>query len=76
VFVDAEITVSRLRILEAADRLSRDQIRHLINTHWHFDHADGNAWLNAEGAAIIAHVSNGTTCQTVTRLTFRVRAVF
>jgi glyoxylase-like metal-dependent hydrolase (beta-lactamase superfamily II) len=56
VFVDAGIAVSRLRILEAADRLSRDQIRHLINTHWHFDHADGNAWLNAEGAAIIAHV--------------------
>jgi len=55
VFVDAGITVSRARILEAAGRLSRDPIRHLINTHWHFDHADGNAWLNAEGAAIVAH---------------------
>jgi glyoxylase-like metal-dependent hydrolase (beta-lactamase superfamily II) len=31
---------------------------HEINTHWHFDHADGNAWLNAEGAEIMAH---GTT---------------
>jgi len=55
VFVDAGITASRPRILEAANRLSSDPIRHLINTHWHFDHADGNAWLNAEGAAIIAH---------------------
>src|SRR5689334_9290126 len=55
VFVDAGITVSRPRILEAADRLGRDPIRQLINTHWHFDHADGNAWLNAEGAAILAH---------------------
>src|SRR5262245_37130727 len=55
VFVDAGITVSRPRILEAADSLSRDPIRHLINTHWHFDHADGNTWLNAEGASIIAH---------------------
>src|SRR5215472_7730728 len=55
VFVDAGITASRPRILEAADRLGREPIRHLINTHWHFDHADGNAWLNAEGAAIVAH---------------------
>jgi glyoxylase-like metal-dependent hydrolase (beta-lactamase superfamily II) len=55
VFVDAGITASRPRILEAADGLSRDPIRYLINTHWHFDHADGNAWLNAEGAAVIAH---------------------
>ena len=55
VFVDAGITASRPRILEAANRLSGDPIKHLINTHWHFDHADGNAWLNAEGAAIVAH---------------------
>ena len=28
---------------------------HLINTHWHFDHADGNEWLHEQGAAILAH---------------------
>jgi glyoxylase-like metal-dependent hydrolase (beta-lactamase superfamily II) len=55
VFVDSGITASRLRILEAANSLSRDPITYLINTHWHFDHTDGNEWLNAEGAAIIAH---------------------
>src|SRR5215831_14654265 len=55
VFIDAGITASRPRILEAANSLSRDPIKHLINTHWHFDHADGNTWMNAEGAAIIAH---------------------
>jgi glyoxylase-like metal-dependent hydrolase (beta-lactamase superfamily II) len=55
VFVDAGITASRPRILDAVNRLSRDPIRFLINTHWHFDHADGNQWLNAEGAAIIGH---------------------
>ncbi|MBV8664700.1 MAG: MBL fold metallo-hydrolase [Hyphomicrobiales bacterium] len=54
-FIDAGITASRPRILEAADALSRDPVRRLINTHWHFDHTDGNEWLNAEGAAIIAH---------------------
>jgi glyoxylase-like metal-dependent hydrolase (beta-lactamase superfamily II) len=55
VFIDAGITASRPRTLEAANSLSHDPIKHLINTHWHFDHTDGNQWLNAEGAAIVAH---------------------
>src|SRR6516225_10210786 len=46
VFIDAGITASRPRILEAANGLSRDPVKHLINTHWHFDHTDGNQWLN------------------------------
>jgi glyoxylase-like metal-dependent hydrolase (beta-lactamase superfamily II) len=55
VFIDAGITATRLRILEAVNSLSSDPIKHLINTHWHFDHTDGNQWLNEEGAAILAH---------------------
>jgi glyoxylase-like metal-dependent hydrolase (beta-lactamase superfamily II) len=55
VFIDAGITASRPRILEAANSLSREPINHLINTHWHFDHTDGNQWLNAEGVTIVAH---------------------
>lgn len=55
VFVDAGITGTRPRLLEAANSLSHDPITHLINTHWHFDHTDGNEWLSQEGAAIIAH---------------------
>ena len=54
-FVDAGITATRPRILEAANSLSPDPIKHLINTHWHFDHTDGNQWLAEEGASILAH---------------------
>ena len=57
VFVDAGISETRPRILEAANDLSRDPITNLINTHWHFDHTDGNEWLAQEGAAIIAHAN-------------------
>jgi glyoxylase-like metal-dependent hydrolase (beta-lactamase superfamily II) len=55
VLIDAGITASRPRIEEALASLSRDPIKHLINTHWHFDHADANEWLHAEGASILAH---------------------
>jgi glyoxylase-like metal-dependent hydrolase (beta-lactamase superfamily II) len=55
VLIDAGITASRPRILEALSGLSGDPIRRVINTHWHFDHADGNEWPHKEGAAILAH---------------------
>jgi len=55
VFVDAGIAATRPRVLDAANSLSQDPIKHLINTHWHFDHTDGNQWLNEQGAAILAH---------------------
>lgn len=35
--------------------ISNDPIAHLVNTHWHFDHTDGNHWLHEAGATIIAH---------------------
>jgi glyoxylase-like metal-dependent hydrolase (beta-lactamase superfamily II) len=53
--IDAGFTVSKPRIAPALDTLSADPIIRLINTHWHIDHTDGNAWLNAAGAAIMAH---------------------
>jgi glyoxylase-like metal-dependent hydrolase (beta-lactamase superfamily II) len=52
--VDAGIGVSREQITQALSALSADPVSHLINTHWHFDHADGNPWLSALGAKIIA----------------------
>ncbi len=53
--VDAGLTGSRTRIEEALAAFGREPIRHLINTHWHFDHADGNRWIGEAGATIIAH---------------------
>jgi glyoxylase-like metal-dependent hydrolase (beta-lactamase superfamily II) len=52
--VDGGIGVSRPRVTKALADLSGEPIAYLINTHWHFDHCDGNAWLHAEGAKIIA----------------------
>lgn len=55
VLVDAGITATRKGISDALASLSADPIRHLINSHWHFDHTDGNEWLHSEGAEITAH---------------------
>ena len=55
VLVDAGIAASRPRISEALGNLGPEPIKHLINTHWHFDHTDGNEWLHSEGAEITAH---------------------
>jgi glyoxylase-like metal-dependent hydrolase (beta-lactamase superfamily II) len=53
--VDAGIAVSQGKITDALAGISSDPITRLVNTHWHFDHTDGNRWLHDAGAEIIAH---------------------
>jgi glyoxylase-like metal-dependent hydrolase (beta-lactamase superfamily II) len=55
VVVDAGITVSRPQMETALSALGPEPVTHLINTHWHFDHANGNEWLHELGPEIIAH---------------------
>jgi glyoxylase-like metal-dependent hydrolase (beta-lactamase superfamily II) len=66
--VDSGFTVSKPRILEALDKLSSDPITQLINTHWHTDHTDGNAWVYSAGAAITAHINTKKHLSTSTRV--------
>lgn len=66
--VDAGITASRPRINQALGAISPDPIKHLINTHWHFDHTDGNEWLHAVGATILAHENTRKHLSTATRV--------
>ena len=53
--VDSGISTSQPHIQEALAAISADPIQHLINTHWHYDHTDGNLWMHSAGATIIAH---------------------
>ena len=51
--VDAGI--SRPQVEDGLASLSEEPVKHLINSHWHFDHTDGNEWLHSAGAEITAH---------------------
>jgi glyoxylase-like metal-dependent hydrolase (beta-lactamase superfamily II) len=57
VLVDAGIRVSRPQLTKAMADLGADPVTHLVNTHWHFDHASGNDWLHSAGAKIIAQTN-------------------
>lgn len=53
--VDSSFATAQPQITRALKALSSDPITHLINTHWHYDHTDGNEWVHRAGATIIAH---------------------
>jgi glyoxylase-like metal-dependent hydrolase (beta-lactamase superfamily II) len=66
--IDAGIPGSRTRITEAVSSISSDPIKHLVNTHWHFDHTDGNDWLHSAGATILAHENTSKHLSTSVRI--------
>jgi glyoxylase-like metal-dependent hydrolase (beta-lactamase superfamily II) len=52
--VDAGIAYSKASMTRALARISASPPRYLINTHYHWDHTDGNEWVHQLGATIIA----------------------
>ncbi|MEU6406805.1 MBL fold metallo-hydrolase [Streptomyces sp. NPDC046985] len=52
--VDAGVTVSRSKLEGALHKIGASRVRYLVDTHWHFDHTGGNAWVHKHGAEIIA----------------------
>jgi len=68
VIIDSGFLGTRSKIAEALSGLSPDPIKHLINTHWHYDHTDGNEWLHSAGATITAHENTRKHLATSTRV--------
>jgi glyoxylase-like metal-dependent hydrolase (beta-lactamase superfamily II) len=66
--IDSGFTVSKPRLTTALDSLGSEPITQLVNTHWHFDHTDGNAWLHSAGAKITAHENTKSRLSTATRV--------
>jgi cyclase len=55
VLVDSSFSAVVPKIRETLDGFGGPPLKVLINTHWHFDHTDGNAGLHEAGAMIVAH---------------------
>lgn len=43
------------KVVDALAKISPDQPRFVLNTHWHHDHTGGNENLAAKGSVIVAH---------------------
>jgi len=53
--IDTQFAELIEKIKSAIAEISRGQIRYVLNTNWHYDHAYGNEPLGKSGALIIAH---------------------
>ena len=55
VLVDSGVSAAAPKIQQAMDGFGGAPLKVLVNTHWHFDHTDGNEAMHQAGAVIIAH---------------------
>ena len=53
--VDAEYAPLTEKVTAAVKAVCQTPIRFVVNTHWHFDHVQGNENLARAGALIVAH---------------------
>ena len=53
--VDTFVQPAWQNLKAALDKLGNQKVATVIDTHWHFDHADNNGAFRKEGAAIVAH---------------------
>ncbi|SEN12766.1 Glyoxylase, beta-lactamase superfamily II [Luteibacter sp. UNCMF331Sha3.1] len=66
--VDAGIGVSRPRVEAALKSISAAPLKYVINTHYHWDHTDGNPWVHEDGATIVATAGTVKRVSTTTRV--------
>ena len=55
IVVDTFVQPAWTNLTAALDRLGKEKIATVIDTHWHFDHADNNGAFRKLGAGIVAH---------------------
>jgi glyoxylase-like metal-dependent hydrolase (beta-lactamase superfamily II) len=56
VLIDAGVSTTAPDVLKALAQIDAQPLKYLLNTHWHFDHTEGNEALHKAGATIVAHV--------------------
>jgi glyoxylase-like metal-dependent hydrolase (beta-lactamase superfamily II) len=70
ILVDSSFVTAVPKIREAIAQVSHDAPDAVINTHWHYDHTDGNEALHAAGFQLIAHRKTRERMSTPQAITF------
>ena len=60
VVVDTFVQSVWQKLSDALSSLSKDPVKLVIDTHWHFDHSDNNGPFQKAGASILAHENTKT----------------
>jgi glyoxylase-like metal-dependent hydrolase (beta-lactamase superfamily II) len=55
--VDDKIVQASDALLAQLHAIDPRPVKFVINTHWHYDHSDGNAALARQGAVVVAHAN-------------------
>ncbi|RXJ90702.1 MBL fold metallo-hydrolase [Arcobacter sp. CECT 8983] len=53
--IDSQFAPLTKKIKGAISKLSQKNIKYLVNTHWHYDHTNGNENIGKDGVTIVAH---------------------
>jgi cyclase len=53
--VDTSVAPNSPKLLAALAAINSDPLKVAVNTHWHFDHTDGNGPVHDAGATLVAH---------------------
>ena len=53
--VDDQFPQLKNKIMRAIRKVGGKKIDYIVNSHWHFDHAEGNLAFGKTGSKIIAH---------------------
>ena len=53
--VDDQMPELKYKILRSLRKIGGKSVDYIVNTHWHFDHAEGNLAFGPDGAKIVAH---------------------
>lgn len=55
IMIDNSFEIIEEMITETVKKISKKPIKYIINTHYHYDHADGNRAYGSQNIPIIAH---------------------
>ncbi|WP_417332665.1 MBL fold metallo-hydrolase [Halarcobacter sp.] len=53
--IDSQFAPLTKKIKGAISKLSQKDIKYLVNTHWHYDHTNGNENIGKDKVTIVAH---------------------